>query len=248
MSEVAATATMARLGDHVDLLAGFAFKSETYTTHPDAIRLVRGDNIIQGRLRWDSAMRWPMDLVAGIERYRLEPGDVVIAMDRPWIEAGLKYARIGADDLPALLVQRVSRLRGKSGLDQAFLYCLIGSREFTDHVLAVLTGTAVPHISSRQILDFRFRLPSLGEQRAIASVLSALDDKIEQNRWTAQALERLARTIFRAWFVDFEPVKAKAAGATDFPSMPQPVFDALPTRFFDSDMGAVPEGWKVTAL
>jgi type I restriction enzyme S subunit len=90
--------------------------------------------------------------------------------------------------------------------------------------------------------------PPIPEQRAIASVLGALDDKIEQNRRTAQALERLARAIFRAWFVDFEPVKAKAAGATDFPSMPQPVFDALPTRLVDSAIGPVPEGWGVQPL
>jgi hypothetical protein len=79
-------------------------------------------------------------------------------------------------------------------------------------------------------------------------VSSALDDKIEQNRRTARALERLARAIFRAWFVDFEPVKAKAAGATAFPSMPQPVFDALPARFVDSEIGPVPEGWEVKAI
>lgn len=91
-------------------------------------------------------------------------------------------------------------------------------------------------------------LPPLAEQRAIAGVLGALDDKIEQNRRTARALERLARAIFRAWFVDFEPVKAKAAGATAFPSMPQPVFDALPTRFVDSAIGPVPESWVVKPL
>jgi len=91
-------------------------------------------------------------------------------------------------------------------------------------------------------------LPPIHEQRAIAGVLGALDDKIEQNRRTAQALERLARAIFRAWFVDFEPVKAKAAGATAFPSMPQSVFDALPTRFVESAIGAVPEGWEVKSI
>ena len=91
-------------------------------------------------------------------------------------------------------------------------------------------------------------LPVIIEQRAIAGVLGALDDKIEQNRRTARALERLARAIFRAWFVDFEPVKAKAAGTASFPSMPQPVFDALPTRFVDSDIGPVPEGWEVKAI
>jgi type I restriction enzyme S subunit len=142
----------------------------------------------------------------------------------------------------------VSRLRAGDGLDQGFLFYLIGSRTFTNYVLAVQTGTAVPHISGNQILDFRFQLPPIDEQRAIASVLGALDDKIEQNRRTAQALERLARAIFRAWFVDFEPVKAKAAGATCFPSMPQPVFDALSTRLTDSAIGPVPEGWEVKAI
>jgi type I restriction enzyme S subunit len=239
--------TMERLADHVDLLTGFPFKSESYTTDGSGTRLVRGDNVIQGQLRWDNAARWPVDEQNGIERYELEPGDVVLAMDRPWIEAGLKYARIGRDDVPALLVQRVARLRAHSDLHQGFLFYLIGSRSFTDHVLAVQTGTAVPHISGKQILEFQFRLPPHAEQEAIASVLGALDDKIEQNRRTAQALERLARAIFRAWFVDFEPVKAKAAGATAFPSMPQSVFDALPTRFVDSAIGPVPEGWEVKA-
>ena len=91
-------------------------------------------------------------------------------------------------------------------------------------------------------------LPSLDEQRAIAGVLGALDDKIEHNRRTSAALERLARAMFRAWFVDFEPVKAKAAGATRFPSMPQEVFAALPTRLVDSEIGPVPEGWEVGRL
>lgn len=240
--------TMERLADHVDLLTGFPFKSESYTTDGSGTRLVRGDNVIQGQLRWDNAARWPVDEQNGIERYELEPGDVVLAMDRPWIEAGLKYARIGRDDVPALLVQRVARLRAHSDLHQGFLFYLIGSRSFTDHVLAVQTGTAVPHISGKQILEFQFRLPPHAEQEAIASVLGALDDKIEQNRRTAQALERLARAIFRAWFVDFEPVKAKAAGATAFPSMPQPVFDALPTRLVDSEIGPVPEGWEVKSI
>ena len=87
------------------------------------------------------------------------------------------------------------------------------------------------------------------EQRAIAGVLGALDDKIEQNRRTARALERLARAIFRAWFVDFEPVKAKAAGA-DILSLPCPsmVFDALPTRIVDSEIGLVPEGWELKPI
>jgi type I restriction enzyme, S subunit len=94
----------------------------------------------------------------------------------------------------------------------------------------------------------RITLPDLATQAAIGATLKSLDDKIEQNLRTAQALEQLARAMFRAWFVDFEPVKAKAAGATTFPSMPQPVFDALPTLLVDSAIGPVPDGWSVKAI
>jgi len=114
-------------------------------------------------------------------------------------------------------------------------------------LLAQATGSTFPNVSSAQLADIPYPDIEVDEQRTIAGVLGALDDKIEQNRRTAQALEQLARAIFRAWLVDFEPVKAKAADAASFPSMPQPVFDALPTRFVDSDIGPVPEGWEVKA-
>lgn len=113
---------------------------------------------------------------------------------------------------------------------------------------AYLTGAVMPKLTQGNLNRIEVTHPPIDEQRAIAGVLGALDDKIEQNRRTARALERLARAIFRAWFVDFEPVKAKAAGATAFPSMPQPVFDALPTRFIDSAIGPVPEGWEPTKV
>lgn len=109
-------------------------------------------------------------------------------------------------------------------------------------------GAVFDSLKCRDVPSFELRLPPLAEQRAIAAVLGSLDDKIEQNRRTARALERLARAIFKAWFVDFEPVKAKAAGAASFPSMPQTVFDALPTTFTDTEIGPVPEGWEVKAI
>jgi type I restriction enzyme S subunit len=115
-------------------------------------------------------------------------------------------------------------------------------------LLAQATGSTFPNVSSAQLSDIPYPNIGIDEQRAIAGLLGALDDKSEQNRRTARALERLVQAIFRAWFVDFEPVKAKAAGATAFPSMPQPVFNALPTRFVDSDIGPVPEGWDVKAM
>ncbi len=133
-------------------------------------------------------------------------------------------------------------------LSVRYFAAYLASVDFQNQLNAVMshsTRNQVPITAQRKLSVV---VPPLSTQNAIAGVVGALGDKIEQNRRTARALERLARAMFRAWFVDFEPVKAKAAGATAFPSVPQPVFDALPTRFVESGIGPVPDGWNVRAL
>jgi type I restriction enzyme S subunit len=235
------------LGAEADLLTGFPFKSERYTDSADSIPLVRGDNIVQGAMRWDGVKRWPLSERGEHELYELREGDVVLAMDRPWIEAGLKYAAISKHDLPCLLVQRTARLRGGPKLNIGFLRYLIGSLEFTQHIHAITTGTAVPHISGRQIKDFAFALPPLAEQKAIAAVLGALDDKIELNRRMNATLEAMARALFQSWFVDFDPVRAKLDGRP--PAALDPATAALfPEHLEDSPLGHIPKGWTAGKL
>mgnify|MGYP006280501197 FL=1 len=155
---------------------------------------------------------------------------------------------VGIAMRPMTFNQDVKGLRGKGDASTRYIaYWLIGNKwRLLAAVDQASHGTGRLRTEVVQAMDVL--LPPPREQEAIAAVLGALDDKIEQNRRLARALERLARAIFRAWFVDFEPVKAKAAGATAFPSMPQPVFDALPTRFVDSDIGSVPEGWELNSI
>ena len=134
-------------------------------------------------------------------------------------------------------------------IDARWLYYWMSGGEFTEQISGVKGQTDMAdYVSLSDQRRMAITLPPISIQRAIAGVLGALDDKIEQNRQTAQALERLARSIFRTWFVDFEPVKAKAAGAASFPSMPQSVFDALPTHLIDSEIGPVPMGWEVKGI
>jgi type I restriction enzyme, S subunit len=135
-------------------------------------------------------------------------------------------------------------VNGNEHADTRYLCYALAATDISGY----LTGSAMPKLSQRAMNAIEIPLPSMHEQRAIAGVLGVLDDKIEQNRRTSAALERVARAMFRAWFVDFEPVKAKAAGAAGFPSMPQPVFDALPTRLVDSELGPLPEGWEIKPL
>lgn len=133
-------------------------------------------------------------------------------------------------------------------LDRGYLYYLLCSDAYRNHILATASGSTVRHTSPTRICDFLVELPPLKEQQATAETLRALDDKIEHNRRTATALKGLAQATFKAWFVDFEPVKAKAAGQTSFPGMPSSAFVALPDRLKDSSLGPVPQGWAVRPL
>jgi type I restriction enzyme S subunit len=89
-------------------------------------------------------------------------------------------------------------------------------------------------------------LPPLSEQRAIAHILGSLDDKSELNRRMNETLEAVARAIFKSWFVDFDPVRAKAEGRA--PGLLHPIADLFPDRFEDSELGEIPKEWKVGAL
>ena len=86
-------------------------------------------------------------------------------------------------------------------------------------------------------------MPPLDEQRAIAHILGTLDDKIELNRRMNETLEAMARALFKSWFVDFDPVRAKAEGRD--PGLPQPLADLFPDSFEDSELGEIPKGWQV---
>ncbi|MBL8636132.1 MAG: restriction endonuclease subunit S [Myxococcales bacterium] len=222
---------LVKLADCVDLLAGFAFKSQQFTDRPDDIPLVKGENVSQGCILWDISKRWPMADWPSLEKYQLRAGDVVVAMDRPWVPAGLKWAYIREDDPKALLVQRCSRLRSNtSKLDQSFLRFVIGGPGFESYVKPITTGVNVPHISGKQILDYEFSLPPFPIQQRISGILSAYDELIENSQRRIKILETMARSLYREWFVYF-----RFPGHESVPRVPSP-------------LGDIPKGWEVTEL
>ncbi|AWA07934.1 restriction endonuclease subunit S [Aeromonas hydrophila] len=235
------------LRDFVDLLAGFAFKSTGYSDGQDDVRLLRGDNIAPGRVRWDGVKRWSRENAVGLERYALEPGDVVLAMDRPWIPAGLKVAQVQAADTPSYLVQRVARIRPASREDCSFLFALLSTPEFESYIQNVTTGTAVPHISAKQILDFEFRLPPAYVRAKVGEIVAALNERITLLRETNTTLEAMAQALFKSWFVDFDPVHACARGEQPAGLAPE-VAALFPDSFEESALGMIPRGWRVLSF
>ncbi|GCD54484.1 restriction endonuclease subunit S [Acetobacter pasteurianus] len=230
-----------RLKDVTEIQVGFPFKSAEYSD--TGIKLLRGDNIGQGFLQWNGVKFWPIEKSSHLSQYILQKDDVVIAMDRPWISSGLKYSVIHHENDRTLLVQRVARLRSLPDIHKYILPYIIGSRNFTNYVLSVQTGTTIPHISLDQIGDYEFFAPPIKEQEKIGSLLRRLDDKIDLNRRTNETLEAMARALFRDWFVDFGPTRAKMAG--EAPYLAPELWELFPDRLDDEGK---PEGWRIASI
>ena len=167
------------LDDEVEFAAGYAFKSSGYVKGENGTRLLRGDNIMQGEFRWDEAAYWPSEDTPTYDRFRLEENDIVLAMDRPWVAAGLKIACVSKTDIPCLQVQRTARLRVSNRLSWRYLFHLLRGQGFVSYLLDGQTGLGVPHISGKQILSFQFSRPSLAEQDRIANKLDALANETQ---------------------------------------------------------------------
>ncbi|CVE50624.1 restriction endonuclease subunit S [Serratia marcescens] len=192
------------LGQVAQVFTGFPFKSNDYSEDPHDIKLLRGDNIAQGTLRWDDAKKWPKSEYEKYAQYQLKEDDVVLAMDRPWIGAGLKYSSVRKEDLPSLLVQRTARLRGSAELDIIYLKYIIASPWFSKYIQSINTGSLVPHISSKQIKEFPVNLPSVQQQKRLSSVLATIDNKIDINNRINAELEAMAKTLYDYWFIQFD--------------------------------------------
>jgi len=203
------------------------------------VPLITAKIVKGGRIETPDEFIDPAEYQDWMRRGGPEVGDVVITTEAPLGEiAQLTESRIA-------LSQRIILLRGKPGiLNNTYLKYLLMSDPIKRQLASRSSGTTVVGIRQSELRKVILTLPSIGEQENIAAILGSLDDKIEQNRKTGRALEEMARATFKAWFVDFEPVRAKAAGALDFPGMPAEVFAALPDRLIDSTIGPVPEGWR----
>ena len=132
-------------------------------------------------------------------------------------------------------------------LDGKYLHAFLRSPSF-HRQLATRAGETdmAPYVSLTSQRGLYVTLPPIDTQRAIAHILGTLDDKIELNRRMNETLEGMARAIFKSWFVDFDPVRAKAEGRN--PGLPKPLADLFPDSFKDSELGKIPKGWEVRTL
>jgi type I restriction enzyme S subunit len=140
----------------------------------------------------------------------------------------------------------------KECIEPRYLYACVYDRAFTQFLVRREKGAAYPAVLPEDIADAVIKLPPLPEQRAIAHILGTLDDKIELNRRMSETLEAMARALFKSWFVDFDPVRAKMEGrwqrGQSLPGLPAHLYDLFPDRLVESELGEIPEGWEVKPI
>jgi type I restriction enzyme S subunit len=172
---------------------------------------------------------------------KLQPKGTVVITARGTVGAVAQLGRAMSFN------QTCYALLPSDALDDDFLfYALKGTMA---EMRALTSGTVFETITTQTFDHWLIPLPPLPEQRAIAHILGTLDDKIELNRRMSETLEQMARALFKAWFIDFEPVRAKLEGrwrrGQSLPGLPAHLYDLFPDRLVESELGEIPEGWEV---
>ena len=176
-------------------------------------------------------------------------GDTLIASITPCLEngktayvSGLSEGEVGHGSTEYIVL---TGIEGTS--DNLFAYYLARTPKFRTYAIGRMEGASGrQRVPATAISSYGIDLPPLAEQKAIASVLGAFDDKIENNRRKNETFEEMARAIFKSWFVDFDPVRAKMEGRPN--ELPDDISGLFPNELVDSEIGQIPKGWKVSKI
>ena len=218
--------------------------SDTHKFAKDHLIFLNTSDVLLGKIlhRTYSAVRdWPGQAKKSIRRE-----DILFSEIRP-ANGRWAYVDVDADDYVVSTKLMVIRSR-RSRVVPRFLYHFLTSSKTTrwlQHLAESRSGT-FPQITFDQVAALELALPPLEAQTTIAAFLDCISDKIELNRRMNETLEAMARSLFKSWFVDFDPVRAKADGRD--PGLPQPLADLFPDSFEDSELGEIPKGWEVKSL
>ncbi len=178
---------------HIDLLSGYPFKSEHYVE--SGVNICGGLIIMPQRIEWDSCVHWAT--TEGYEEYLLADGDIVMALDRPWITEGFKIALVDDEHLPALLIQRTARIRAID-INQKYLYHCFINGGFDKHTN--ITGSLVPHISAKDIRSFEIMFPPLELQTQFAAFVSQTNKSKSAVKETLEKAEILKKSLMQQYF------------------------------------------------
>ncbi len=228
------------LGDYFTLQRGTTYKSRLLGM-PGPVLLGLATIQRNGGFRSDSLQTYGGD---SPDKLLVNPGELYLSLKDVTQSADLlgAVARLPRDHPPGRLTQDTVKLAPKApDIPLDYLYWLLRTPQYRGYCRSHATGTTNLGLARDDFLAFPAPEPSPA-QLGIVEALTALDDKIELNRRMSETLEAMARALFKSWFVDFDPVRAKAEGRD--PGLPKPLADLFPDRLVESDLGEIPEGWE----
>lgn len=221
---------------------GSQFHAADYVT--EGVPSVMPQNIGDNRILEAGISRITLEDADRLSRYLLRPGDVVYSR-RGDVE---RRALVRGHEDGWLCETGCLRVRFGTGfVDPAFGAFYLGDPNVRAWIVQHAVGATMPNLNTGILSNLPFVLPPLETQKKIASILGALDDKIEFNRRMNATLETIAQTLFKSWFVDFDPVKAKAAGLEP-EGLDADTAALFPSGFQTSSLGEISEGWEVRSL
>ena len=236
------------LRDLIDIKHGFAFPGDMFSDDLSFPTLVTPGNFnVGGGFLEAKPKTFSGELR---EEYILQPGDLIVTMtDLSKAGDSLGYSAEVPHGRTYLHNQRVGKIVNKQPelLSLRYLNWFMRTKNYRNSVMGSATGTTVRHTSPSRILDIEITLPSYLVQLAIAATLDSIDSKIRMNIDSSKTLEEVAQTIFKSWFIDFDPVKAKMAG--EKPAGMDAATTALfPNTMEESELGIIPKGWTINVI
>ncbi len=231
--------------------SGFAFKSEDFSNA--GIQVVKIKNVNNRGVDLTETAFFPTEkLTDKHSKFLLQDRDVLIAMTGQGSVGRVGRIRLNKNR-NVLLNQRVGKFVViDNKLDMNYLFYVISTPHYERVLFDAGSGSGQPNLSPQTIGSIEIPFPPLEEQRTIAHILGTLDDKIELNWRMNETLEAMARALFKAWFVDFEPVCAKLDGrwrrGQSLPGLPAHLYDLFPDRLVESELGEIPGGWTIESI
>ncbi len=208
--------------------------------------LIRSQNVYNNGFNYDGLAFINQQQATNLKNVEVFADDVLLNITG---DSVARVCQVTPDVLPARVNQHVAIIRpDPNKLSPHFLRYFLVTPEIQATLLSWAgSGGTRNALTKGMIESFDVQAPmDVAEQRAIAHILGALDDKIELNRRMNETLEEMARALFKSWFVDFDPVRAKMEGRD--PGLPKHLADLFPDRLVDSELGLIPEGWEVKTL
>jgi type I restriction enzyme S subunit len=210
------------------------------------VPVIRGENLSDGRWVGGEFVFVSPSKADQLSANTAGPLDIVFTQRGANHYRQVAVVSPGAEQRYVISQSQMKLTVDRNQADPLFVYYLFRAPQQQEYLQRHAIQTGVPHTNLSILRNVPLRVPPVQNQRAIAHILGTLDDKIELNRRRSETLEAMARALFKSWFVDFDPVRAKSEGRD--PGLRKPLADLFPDSFEDSQLGEIPKAWKVGTL